>query len=74
MGEAPLLWAWVVLPTVDTDNIAAIPKMLETRRLETAREMTILEMSEELLQAVVQHKGLKVLRIEDADLSSLQGR
>ena len=70
VGEAPLFWSWVVLPTVGTDNLAVIPKMLETRRLENVREMTIYDVSEELLQAVGQHKGLKVLNML-TDLSSV---
>ena len=63
VGEAPLFWSWVLLPTVDSGNLAVIPKMLETRRLENVREMTMFDVSEELLQAVGQHKGLKVLNM-----------
>ena len=63
VGEAPLFWSWVLLPTVDSGNLAVIPKMLETRRLENVREMTMFHVSEELVQAVGQHKGLKVLNI-----------
>ena len=88
VGEAPLLWSWVVFPIVDSElqwhqhgeQLAEMQKMLETRRLEkmlesrrleAVREITMYDVSEELLQAVVHHKGLKVLRLEDSDLSSL---
>jgi hypothetical protein len=67
VGEAPGLWAWVRLK-VKTDNLAFMPRVLGWRRLQAVRWLKVEAMSEELLQAVARHPGLKVMSMQGTNL------
>ena len=60
VGEVPALWVWVCL-RVWRENIGYMPEVLDSRRLQAVRRVEVWEVSEELLQAVVRHPGLKVM-------------
>ena len=65
-GEAAHLWDWVGLPRVeDQRSCKRVIEMLNTRRLAKAKEIAIQTgaMTNDLLQAVVLHKGLKEMEI-----------
>ena len=65
-GEASHLWAWVQLPeVVDQNSREKVIKMLSSPRLARVEEITIDSgaVSEDLLQAMIQHTGLKRIRI-----------
>ena len=62
LGEAPRLWAWVVL-TVTQENISYMPEVLAASRLGAVKELVLTHIGEDekLLQAVLEHQGLKKL-------------
>ena len=65
-GEAAHLWDWVGLPRVeDQRSCKRVIEMLNTRRLAKAKEIAIQTgaMTNDLLQALVLHKGLKEMEI-----------
>jgi len=70
VGEAPALWVWVCL-RVRRWNIGYMPEVLDSRRLQAVRTLEVREVSEELLQAVVRHPGLKVMVVVMAYFSSV---
>ena len=71
VGEVPELWVWVYL-RVWRENIGYMPEVLDSRRLQAVRRVEVREvMSEELLQAVVRHPGLREMAIMYTDLSSV---
>ena len=64
VGERPRLWAWVRLPRVYDQNIRAkVIEMLSFKRLARVERIIIqpnaAAVSENLLQAMIQHTGLK---------------
>ena len=70
-GEAPHLWTWVCLPVVrDQDSRARVIEMLSFKRLARVEEIEIQPdtVSEDLLRALVQHRGLKLIKICSGDL------
>ena len=73
VGEAPRLWAWVVL-TVTVENISYMPKVLEARRLQAVKELVLTHIGEDekLLKAVVEHQGLKKLEFVCENLGGLE--
>jgi len=75
VGEAPALWSWVPWFYVMEENIGYMPEVLGSSRLQAVRRMVVSEVrevSEELLQAVVRHPGLKVMEVGfDSSLSSV---
>ena len=63
-GEAPRLWAWVQLPTVkleDQNSEERVIEMLSSKRLARVERIYIQPeaVSEDLLQAMIQHGGLR---------------
>ena len=63
-GEAPKLWTWVQLPTIeDQHSRAMVIEMLSFKRLARVEKIGIYPdaVSEDLLRAMVQHKGLKII-------------
>ena len=79
VGEAPGFWAWVILEvTRETrktrDNMSTMPERLGSRRMGAVRELKVeswVELSEEVLEAVVRHPLLRVVRMNETDLSSV---
>jgi len=74
VGEDPALWGWVSL-IVTRDNLSSMPEMLDTRRLETAPCLLVwhgVTVSDQLLQAVGRHSGLKTLNLVNTNLSSVE--
>ena len=74
VGEDPALWGWVSL-TVTRDNLSSMPEMLDTRRLETAPCLLVwhgVTVSDQLLQAVGRHSGLKTLNLVNTNLTTEQ--
>jgi len=81
VGEAPALWVWVWVrqfrrirrnrfcrgETVSID----IPEVLDSSRLQAVRRVGVAQVSEELLQAVVRHPGLRVMQVQYSNLSSV---
>ena len=73
VAEAPILWAWLRLPTVNQDNLAAISELLQhSKRLQALEALVVRSVSEDLLAAVAQHKSLKRLDIANTSLSSVE--
>ena len=70
VGEAPRFWSWVVL-RVTTKNQSTMLEALQSRRMKTVRKLMIEEVSEEVVQAVDRHQGLKVIEVEDKALSTV---
>ena len=70
VGEAPALWVWVCL-RVWRENIGYMPEVLDSRRLQAVRRVEVTEVSEELLQAVVRHPGLREMVVQYTSLSSV---
>ena len=66
VGEAPSLWTWVVLRE-NRENQSTMVELLERRRMKTVRKIVVEMLSVELLEAVVRHQGLKVMKLEDMD-------
>ena len=66
VGESPGLWARFCLIVTQT-NLSIMPELLGSRRLQAVRELRVksdnsqLTVSDELLQEVLKHQGLKVL-------------
>jgi hypothetical protein len=58
VGEAPGLWTWVVL-RVTRETLSSMPEVLDSRRLAAVRRICVEEASEELLEAVARHQGLR---------------
>ena len=71
VGENPILWPSLRLPTVNQSNLEAISNLLTySKRLQTLDALVVRSVSEVLLFAVAQHKNLKRLDIANTDLSS----
>ena len=72
VGEAPQLWTWAKL-SVTNDNLACVEEVLAYRRMKGIRRLEVEEgtqVDEELLQAVVRHKGVKEITLDSVDLST----
>ena len=72
-GEASYLWAWVQLPVVRNQNSRArVIDMLRCERLARVEEITIEAhaVSEELLQALINHEGLKRIELRWPELTA----
>jgi len=67
VGEAPALWAWVCFRvgyTRPERDDGSLFEMMDSRRLQAMRRMEVSSgVSDELLQAVVNHPGLKEIQI-----------
>ena len=63
VGEAPALWAWVTI-TVTRWNLAIMPEVLEARKVAGARRVVAWVVSEEVLEAVARHPGVRHLVIK----------
>ena len=73
IGEAPVLWSWLRLPTVNQKNIDIIQKLLEhSKRLQAIETLVARAVSEELLLAVAQHKCLRRLDFAHTDLTAIK--
>ena len=70
VGEAPGLWSWVGL-RVTRENQSTILEALDSRRLKSARMLSVEEVTNEVLEAVVRHQGLRLMKVEDAVLSTV---
>ena len=72
VGEDPRFWAWVVI-RVTRRNMITVPERLESRRMRAVRELRVtVEVSEEVLQAMARHQGLRVVKMATANLSLLE--
>ena len=71
LGEAPGLWSGLHL-NVTRNNIAFMPQLLKSRRMKTVRKLTLETVSDELLQAVIRHKGLREIDANGTDLSGVE--
>ena len=73
-GEAPHLWTWVQLPVVlDQKSRVRAIKMLQVSRLARLERIQIdgaETASEDLLQAVIAHTGLKRIDLQRGELSA----
>ena len=65
VGEVPGLWAWVLLRT-------DMPEVVSTRRLGAVRALTAGAVSEDLLQAVLRHRGLRRLELPNINVSAVR--
>ena len=68
VGEAPHLWAWLYL-VVRPDNLASLPEVLASRRLQGVTGIKLEAVSEDLLACLASHPGLRSLDLHHADLS-----
>ena len=67
-GEAPHLWTWIELPRVEDQNSCArVIKMLRDKRLARLWHIDIRpdSVSEDLLRAMIQHRGLEKIQLEE---------
>ena len=71
VGEAPGLWAWVLLRPAWPD-CSSWPEVLRSRRLQAARELRLAKVGEEVLQAVVRHQGLRRLEMGRVFLAAVE--
>jgi hypothetical protein len=60
VGEAPALWAWVCL-RVSMRSLGSMPGLLRAARLQAVTRLTMVVASDDLLQAVASHPGLRVV-------------
>ena len=59
VGQDPSLWPWATL-VVRWGSLAIMPTLLDTRRrLQAVKRLDVWVVSEELLQAILRHSGLK---------------
>ena len=65
VGEVPGLWAWVLLRT-------DMPEVVAARRLGAVRALTAGAVSEDLLLAVVRHRGLRRLELANINVSAVR--
>ena len=66
VGETPKLWTWVVLE-VTGENLFMIPEALGSRRLQEVARLKVKAWSDQLLEAIVRHPGLRQLEILDVN-------
>ena len=75
VGEAPKFWAWVKLPRVELrpNNQARVIEMVKSRRLAKVKEVNVdLDaVSDDLLQAIGLHQGLKELSLFGGKITGL---
>lgn len=72
VGETPILWAWLRLPTVNGDNLDVISELLlYSKRLQALESLVVRSVSDDLFAAVAQHKSLKRLDIANTNLSAV---
>ena len=69
VGEGPRFWLWVRLSSLKWSP-STIIEVLKSRRLEGMSQLVVWQVSEELLNAISNHPGLKELLVV-ADLSSV---
>ena len=72
-GEAPSFWTWVRM-TVTGENMSTMPERLDSRRMRAVREVRMnwrVEVSEEVMEAVARHPGLRLVEMCGANLSSV---
>ena len=62
VAEAPGLWAWLRL-TATRKNLSSLPRLLDTRRMQGVRKLSLGALSRRLLEAVERHRGLRSLDI-----------
>ena len=73
VGEAPWLWAWVVVPgVVVRANLARVTGMLgsESRRLPPLTRLEVRVVTEELLQAILLSLDLREVSLRQCELGS----
>lgn len=73
VGEAPSLWTWVRLK-VTPSNMDWIQDVLGARRLQAVRRVearALVKVTEEMVQAVVDHPSLRTLTVSASNMSSL---
>jgi len=73
VGEAKSLWSWISL-RVDTRNLALMPEVLSTRRLQSVKFLEMKAVSKDLLNAVLEHPGLRSVRVQCMDEQRRFGR
>jgi len=73
VGEVKRLWSSISL-RVDKKNLALMPEMLCTRRLQFASFLEMKAVSKDLLNAVLEHPGLTSVRIQCMDEQRRFGR
>ena len=62
LGEAPGLWTWAFL-RVTSENQSTMLEFLEGRRMKTVRQLRVEEVSDEVLEAVDRHQGLREMKV-----------
>ena len=68
IGEAPKLWTWVHI-WVNRGNLANMPIILASRRLQNIKTIAVRSFSEELITAIMKHSHIRKLDLSDADWS-----
>ena len=66
--EAPNLWTWV-FHWVNRGNLANMPYILASKRMQAIKTIAIRSFSEELLRAIIRHPSIQELDLTDADWS-----
>ena len=57
IGEAPKLWTWVY-HWVNRGNLANMPRILASKRLQALKAIAVRSFSEELLMAIIKHPSI----------------
>ena len=70
VGEAPSLWSWVVLRVTSWDQTDML-ELLERRRMKNVKEVRVMTVTDEVLQAVIKHEGLRLIKVQPFDLNSV---
>ena len=70
VGEVPGLWTWTLLEVTE-DNLAFMPEVLGFHRLKTLAKLSVSAWSEELLESINKHQGLKELKLRKLFLQSV---
>ena len=75
VGEEPGLWAWGVTRLLYRGNMSNLVERLDCKRLRAVRELFVhswgLEVTEEVVEAVTRHPGLRVVRMRNNSLYSV---
>ena len=72
VAEVASLWTWVCFRLRRRGGEQELVKVMGSRRLEAAQGLEVRQVTEELLQAVIRHPGLRQLGLKDNDFTSIE--
>jgi hypothetical protein len=72
LAEAPRLWTWVGSLRVTAANLSVMARLLKGRLRVAGRRVEMAAVSEELLEAVADHRGRRELEVSTYNLTALE--